>query len=378
MIPYILETIAFQLVFLLVYDLFLKKETFFQWNRAYLLITFMLSLNLPWIKIEAFKTIIQPEALFYPDFLWQLNSMEFTVNPTEKTSLWESLSSYEWTFFIGFLLMSIWFVFKVYRIQRLRSRGTIYYYQAFTKVVVRESQVAFSFFNQIFLGDGIPPDKEPQIMAHELVHIRQWHSLDLLFFEVMRIVMWFNPMVYLYQNRMAELQEFIADSKVAKGNKSAQYQLLLSEAFRTQNLSFVNQFFKESLIKKRIVMLTRTKSKTILQLKYLLLLPIILGMLFYSSCERETNKGDVILETIEVGNIANLTKEEETKAFNRLINLSVQSKNWRYIIKDKNSTVTFRQGQEGSFISGPGGAPIKATMQMESGILDKDFDIFKF
>ncbi|MEM1260096.1 MAG: M56 family metallopeptidase, partial [Bacteroidota bacterium] len=205
-----------------------------------------------------------------------------------------------------------------------------------------------------------------------------WHSLDLLFFELMRIAQWFNPLVYAYQARMAALHEFIADAEVAKNDRPAQYQVLLSEVFKTQNLSFINQFFRESLIKKRIVMLTKKKSKNILQLKYLLLLPVIFGMLFYSSCERETNEDNTIIDSIEVGNIENLTEEEEVKAFNRLIDLSVQSKNWSYVIRDKNSTITFKQGREGSFISGPGGAPIRATMHIESGILDNDFDIFKF
>ena len=58
MIQYILETLAFQLVFLMVYDLFLRKETFFQWNRVYLLLTFILSLVLPWIHVEALKTTV--------------------------------------------------------------------------------------------------------------------------------------------------------------------------------------------------------------------------------------------------------------------------------------------------------------------------------
>ena len=66
MIQYLLETIVFQLAFLLIYDLFLKKETFFQWNRAYLLGTFALSLLFPWIKIEALKTTVSTEIILYP------------------------------------------------------------------------------------------------------------------------------------------------------------------------------------------------------------------------------------------------------------------------------------------------------------------------
>ena len=105
----------------------------------------------------------------------------------------------------------------------------------------------------------------------------------------MRIVCWFNPLVYVYQNRLAELHEFIADAHVAKDHKKEHYQLLLSQVFETQHISFINQFFKSSLIKKRIVMLQKKQSKKIWQLKYLLLVPIILGIMAYTSSERESN-----------------------------------------------------------------------------------------
>ena len=341
MLQYILESLAFQLAFLLVYDLFLKKETFFQWNRAYLLTTFALSLGLPWVRIEALKTTITQENVFYPEFLWQLSAVE--VTPVTETSFWEVFSLYEWLFFMGASVMTLWFSVKLYRIQQLRETSVVKFYPNYTKVVVKKSEVAFSFFKQVFLGDAIPKAKEPKILAHELVHIKQWHSLDLLFFELLRIVFWFNPMVYVYQNRMADLHEFIADSKVAKTNKKEQYQLLLSEAFQTQNLSFVNQFFKKSLIKKRIVMLTKQKSKSIYQLKYILLLPLVFGMLVYSSCEKEVGptskfsesvsiEGDLI--TFKVYDLDNLTEEERLEHTKILENVESEGKTGQLKIMD--------------------------------------------
>ncbi|MDT0539104.1 M56 family metallopeptidase [Croceitalea sp. P059] len=284
MITYLLEILIFQLAFLLVYDLFLKGETFFQWNRAYLLVTFIISLVLPWIKIEALKTTVSSELVAYPQAFFQLDAVTVGLG-VEKASFWSQWLWYEWIFFAGIALTTILFVVKLYHIEVLRLKGQKKYYPRFTKVVVTKSSVAFSFFKHVFLGDGIPREKEPNILAHELVHIKQWHSLDLLFFELLRIVFWFNPLVYIYQSRMSELHEFIADAHVAKTNKKEQYQLLLAEVFQTQHISFVNQFFKSSLIKKRIVMLSKSKSKKVVQLKYLLLLPAIMAMLLYTSCE---------------------------------------------------------------------------------------------
>ena len=305
MITYILESLAFQLVFLLTYDLFLKKETFFQWNRTYLLVTFALSLILPWVKIQALQTTMPQELETTTVFLAQLNGV--VLGPgAEETSFLERISWPYLVLGVGSILAAIWFAYKLIQIVRLRNRSIVENYKEFIKVTVPKSTSAFSFFRNIFMGADIKKDKEANILAHELVHVKQLHSLDLLFFELARIVFWFNPLVYIYQSRVAELHEFIADEKAVKQNKAAHFEMILSEAFQTQNISFVNQFFNKSLIKKRIVMLQKKKSKAVWQLKYVLLLPLVLGMLVYTSCE--TNKENSELES---GDSVSLTATKE-------------------------------------------------------------------
>jgi TonB family C-terminal domain len=288
MITYILETLAFQLVFLLTYDLFLKKETFFQWNRVYLLATFVLSLVLPWVKFEMLKTTMPQELGNVTIFLTQLDGVVLTPEGAE-TLFWSSLPWYYWLLIVGSLVSALWFVVKLIQIARLKRSGTIQQFPEYDKIIVQKSSLAFSFFRNIFLGAEIQKEKEANIIAHELVHVKQRHTLDLLFFELARIVFWFNPLTYVYQNRMAELHEFIADAQVVKDNKREHFEMLLSEAFKTQHISFINQFFNKSLIKKRIVMLQKKRSKAVWQLKYVLLLPMVLGMLVYTSCENDTN-----------------------------------------------------------------------------------------
>ncbi|WP_375323418.1 TonB family protein [Flagellimonas sp. GZD32] len=294
MITYILESLAFQLVFLLTYDLFLKKETFFQWNRLYLLGTFALSLVLPWIKVEALQTTMPQELGATTVYLTQLDGV--VLGP--ETSEPGFLASVPWPYWVlgaGCLLASLWFAYKLLRLNQMRKKGSVTYYNDFTKISVPKSAVAFSFFRNIFMGENIKKNNEPNILAHELVHVQQLHSLDLLFFEMARILFWFNPLVYVYQSRVAELHEFIADAKAVKHDKQAHFEMLLSEAFNTQNISFVNQFFTKSLIKKRIVMLQKKQSKAVWQLKYVLLLPLVLGMLVYTSCEvgKEDNSQEI-------------------------------------------------------------------------------------
>ena len=287
MLQYILECVAFQLVFLIIYDLFLKRETFFQWNRFYLIGTYVLSLFLPWIKIEAMKTTVPEKFHGYSEILWNTNELVVTTITAE-----ESAFSIQWEYvllFGGMILASLFFIYKLYQIFSLRRKGQVQTFKEFTQVIISNSSIAFSFFKSIFLGDKVIAQEHQNIIDHELVHIRQKHSYDLLFFEFMRIVGWFNPLVYVYQRRVSELHEFIADAQVAKTNKKEQYEFLLSQVFQTQNISFINQFFKSSLIKKRIVMLQKSKSKKIYQLKYLLLLPLVFGMLAYTSMEAQND-----------------------------------------------------------------------------------------
>ena len=301
MIQYILECMAFQLLFLIVYDLFLKRETFFQWNRAYLIGSFVLSILLPWIKIEALKTTVSQESFVYPEYLWGMD-MSAGVVGTPKPTPSIQFSTTEMVLYGGMLLAAVLFCFKLYQLYRLKRKGEIRYFESFTRIMVHNSQMAFSFFRSIFIGDKVLEKDHDSIIQHELVHIEQRHSLDLLFFELMRIIAWFNPLVYVYQNRISELHEFIADAKVAKTHKEEQYQLLLSQVFQTQNISFINHFYKSSLIKKRIVMLQKTKSKQIWRLKYLLMLPLVAGMLAYTSSEaQEAQKND--LESIALPEI---------------------------------------------------------------------------
>jgi len=283
MLDYIIQVLLFQTLFLAVYDLLLKKETFFQWNRAYLIITSIVAYCIPFIKIDKVQFIVPQE------YIVQLP--EIMLSPTaviKDTFDWSVLlfNLMPWVFWIGMILMTGLFIIKLSNLI-----GLIYKNEKFSEnkyqLVFLDSNKAFSFFKYIFLGKALSEENKQQIIAHELVHVGQKHTIDLLFFEVQKMICWFNPFSYLFQHRIAELHEFIADAKTVKDtNKKDYFQHLLSQTFGTHKISFINSFLKISLIKKRIIMLNKNKSKQILRLKYLLLVPILLSMLLYSSCEK--------------------------------------------------------------------------------------------
>ena len=292
MLHYILQTIAFQLFFLIIYDVFLKRDTFFNWNRAYLLVTVLLSIVLPFIKIESFKQVIpQQFIIMLPEVilgnLTQTESNFVLVNGIVQTSRF--MFTWELFFVLGATLAFVLFTYKLIKILFLIYQNPKRWKGDLLIIKLINSNAAFSFFHYVFLGEFLTTKDKNTILKHETIHVKQNHSVDLLLFEILRILFWFNPLVYMYQSRIRTLHEYIADAKAIKSQDKFQYyENLLAQVFETQNVSFINTFFKQSLIKKRIVMLTKSKSKQVKLVKYALLIPMIFGMLLYTSCERES------------------------------------------------------------------------------------------
>lgn len=301
MINYILQIILFQVFFLAFYDFFLSKETFFTKNRWYLLATPILSFVLPLIKIPTFQKAVPKE------YIVQLP--EIFLSPEKvlkKTAMYQSVSELRYInvlFGIGVVLFSILFLIKFFKIISLIRKNEIVQKQSYKLVLLPKQTKAFSFFNFIFLGKEIPLSQQSQIIAHELVHSKQKHSFDLLFFEFLKIVMWFNPMIYFYQKRITLLHEYISDEVAAKSETKETYiNNLLSNFFQVENIAFVNQFYKKTLIKKRIIMMKKAQSKKMNQLKYLVMLPVLASMLFYTSCSDTVKERKTEMELLKSEN----------------------------------------------------------------------------
>jgi len=285
MIAYFIQVAAFQLVFLMIYDAFLKKETFFNWNRIYLLSTAILSVVIPFIRLEVFKnTIPQQYIVNLPEVIignvpnQNIIQLETVIIESKPFWTWENI------LYAGIILATLLFVFKIAKVILILIKNPKSKFGNLLIISLLNSNAAFSFFHYIFLGERLNEKEKDAILKHEMVHAKEKHTFDLLFFEILRILFWFNPMVYMYQNRIMTLHEFIADQEAVKHqDKSQYYQNLLSQVFQTQNISFINPFFHQSLIKKRIVMLQKSKSKKVNLLKYIMLIPLVFGMLIYTS-----------------------------------------------------------------------------------------------
>ena len=314
MVHYILQILIFQTLFLAVYDLFLKKETFFQWNRVYLILSSILAYIIPFIKINSVTSYVKNDMAFeIPTIL--LNSettyLDEVVLGNATTTM--HLSLLEIIYLTGIVLTSLLFLYKISQIYKKITKNKIIKKEVYNLVILQKQATAFSFFSYLFLGKSLYKKEHQHIIDHELIHIKQKHSLDLLFFEIQKIIFWMNPFSYLFQNRIATLHEYIADAKAIKEHPKQQFfENLLHQTFQIEKFAFVNQFYKKSLIKKRIIMATKNKSKEILKLKYLLVLPLLFTMLIYaSSFAQYSSKKDIVI--LKNGDISTMTVKEDKK-----------------------------------------------------------------
>ena len=307
MVTYIVQLSVFLLLFWGVYELFLKKETFFTYNRWYLLLTPIISALLPFLSFNVLESyaveaqqLVQLPAVFIGDPVVQEIPNQTVTNPTNSISFFEK---YAWwlVYGLGVLISLLLFIKKIFQFQQFRKQGRVTYLNDLKLVEVNNSSMACTFFKTIYLGSDLAETEKDQILKHEQVHAQQYHSLDLLFFEILKIAIWFNPVVYFYQKQITNLHEYIADAEATKNSdKKSYYESLLKVAFGSEQISFINQFFNHSLIKKRILMLQKSKSARAAKFKFLILIPLIFAMLTYVSCSDTTNLTDGENENMEV------------------------------------------------------------------------------
>ncbi len=299
MISYIINVISFQLAFLLIYEFWLKKETFFNLNRAYLLTTPLLSFLIPFIRIEslqesapavAFQEISGHTTYWLPEvFIGNNPAVE------ESVSVANTLTSVNWWLVLYLCGMAIAlgiFIFKLSRLFKISTESKLLSKKNYKIYQIPDSRAAYTFFNRLYIGENLSENEKKHIIKHELVHLHHKHTADLLIFEFLKIAFWFNPLIYLFQSRLATLHEFIADETTVRTSGKKQYfEQLLNSTFGTSNISFTNQFFSHSLIKKRIIMLQKHKSSKLSKFKFLLVIPALLFMLTYVACSEDQNMG---------------------------------------------------------------------------------------
>jgi TonB family protein len=300
---YLLQVNIYLIVFYGFYKLLLDRETYFVLNRLYLVSAALLSFAIPFLRFEWFSQQAAAKPLYAG--VGQLNEFAMQVSVvTENTSILNPANLVVITYLLGVLLSSIFFFRRLYRVvQSLRDQP--------------KSGTAFSFFGKVQIDQQLQGYET--IHTHEQTHARQLHSLDVIIFEIVGILTWFNPVVYLYKRSIKHIHEYLADAAAAEfqGDKKQYALLLLGSTLGVSPDALANSFFNKPLLKKRIFMLYKQKSRKTAILKYGLFLPLFAIALTMSSATIKNNVHiKEITEALPSSNPMETVKEVVTETFN--------------------------------------------------------------
>ncbi|HIP49031.1 MAG TPA: hypothetical protein EYG92_08730 [Lutibacter sp.] len=288
----ILQIIVFQGLFLFIYQLWLRKETFYTSNRIYLISTSLLAVMIPFISLNIVtENSIPTQIIALGEVVLNTQNLqlpEVILNANQSVS---GFSIIMWFYFTGMLLSFSIFIWKLAKVSILIQSSKQQKKNGFVLIKIKDSTSVFSFLNYVFIGEKIIDKNPTYLIAHEKVHVRQKHSLDLLWFELLKIVLWFNPFVYVYQRQITALHEFIADAESIRiSDTKTYYNHLLNDLFQVENMAFVNQFYNKSLIQKRITMMTKTQSPNWKMSKYFAIFPLLIMMFFIGATSAQESE----------------------------------------------------------------------------------------
>jgi TonB family protein len=275
---YLLLVNLYLVLFYAFYTLLLRKETFFQLNRVYLVSAALLSFFIPLIQAGWVQGLFITQKVEYT--IYRNPVIIHGLRPVEDAPVnWGQL-------FAGLYLAGVAFWALKLAWQLI----------ALNKIIKKPAQGApYSFFKKIEVNEQMGGSHI--INAHEEVHARQWHSADVLIIEAVMIINWFNPVVYFYRRAIKHIHEFIADNHAIKiaASKSEYALLLLTQNFNAPKHELLNHFFNNSLLKQRIIMLQKNRSQRIALVKYGLSAPLFMLMLILSSATVNNSKAVKII-----------------------------------------------------------------------------------
>ena len=268
-----------------VYRLLFRNSNRLLFNRFFLLMSMLLALAMPLLgllsgtelpqmatlKQNMFSGMMLSEVVVTPDGQPVLPEVTVTTNTTpSRFSLWQVVGG---IYLIGVGVMTLLFLFKLGKLVALIIRSPKRKMSGCTAVFTGRDQGSFSFFRYAFFPNE---NVDPDIMRHEMSHISHHHSWDILFAEVMMILQWFNPFIYLYKKELQSLHEYQADRDVvATGVDKKNYMMLILQQCTAVDFSGMSNNFSLILTKKRIKMITRNEKAKGLWWRLLATLPVL-------------------------------------------------------------------------------------------------------
>ena len=321
MSEFLIKSAISMAVLLLVYRLLLEKEKMHRFNRFYLLFSLLFSLTIPFLSYSPQTT----------------NSLATTVSqmPTillQEVTLGQKTQTFgllQWILAVYSLITTILLIRFSRNLlsfsKQIKNNKKISYKTA-TLVLLPYKTLPHTFLNYIFVsGDDHNKNAiEKDLYTHELAHVNQKHTMDILLAEILKTFFWFNPVVYFYKKAIQLNHEFLADEAVITTNQNTTgYQSLLLKLASGDSVALASNI-NFSITKKRFVMMTKTTPKLQALGKQLLIVPLMAGLFLISCADNETNKNnetesnaaantEVESNDVEVSNSEPVTNEADSK-----------------------------------------------------------------
>lgn len=273
---YLAKSAVCLMIFYGFYAIFLRKDTHYRWNRGFLLFGGISSVILPLAGI-AFPFTGPGNNI---SLSYYLNPV--VVNVTNAPAASE-ISAIEIIFY-AYLAIAVVFLIKftagLLSLSRLVRKSKKVNKHSGEYYLINKDVSPFSFFKMIFLPDyKIDDDLLTGVIRHEQIHAKRNHSIDVMFFEMIKIIQWFNPFAWLYRKEVEAQNEFATDEEMLNtGYDISEYKHEIFDFSLLQSNSLTNNF--NSLLKRRLKMLTVKKSGKISKSKFLLTLPLFFLLLF--------------------------------------------------------------------------------------------------
>lgn len=283
LLSYIIKFSLSLAVMYLFYQLVLRRLTFYQWNRFYLLGYSLLCFAIPFIHVD--RWIGAPEKaegsiMTIIPALGNYPVMPVPGLPAAAAPVPAGWGLYEWVGIVlsaGVAVMALRLVWLFLSLRRLRRRSVLLADDGRVALYETKEQITpFSFNRSVYFNPVCHTEAElRQIMEHEYVHVRQRHTIDLLAGELLCVLNWYNPFAWLVRYSIRQNLEYIADNKVLeRGVDRKEYQYLLLKVLGVAQYRIANNF-NFSNLKKRIVMMNKMKSARLHLVRFLFVLPLL-------------------------------------------------------------------------------------------------------
>lgn len=282
---YLIKVNASIILFYLCYKMLFQRDTFWMLRRTYLMVSVLFSFIYPLFSIEGW--LKKQEPIMSAISSIQLDELVISPSGVRNLGLF-TVENVLWAVFgLVALFMTFHFLIQFYTIVRRRLKGTKTSLMHIPIIRIDEKITPFSFFQWIFINPKLYSESETAvILEHELTHVRQFHSVDVIVAQIQKMFCWFNPAAWLLEREIRHNLEYLADNQVLNsGFEPKKYQYhLLSLSYEPAESKLGNQF-NVSPIKKRIKMMNSKKTKKSGLLKYALIIPIALVMLLMSTMQ---------------------------------------------------------------------------------------------